>query len=136
MTAARGCATIILAVGLIAFLLLAGTNAIVDRFVDWRESANQAYIVSEQTDQIQIWQEQETIRHEKTMDTWLEITKVQEQGLTDRTEMHYDTTYWVSWTSVAHRLLTLLLITAALLWVVVGIQWYQGVKRNAEVQDF
>lgn len=133
----RGIAAILFAIAILMVVLMAGTNAIVDRLVDWRESANyasiaasQAEVAQEGTTQVQIWQENETIRHEKTMDTLLAITEVQEKGLTDRAEMHYDTIYWTSWQSLGHRVLTILLIIAGALWAVIGLSYWG--KRNAD----
>ncbi len=128
--AAAGCATIIIAVGAIAFLLMVISYRIVDRFTDWRVSANEATVMQEQTDQVQIHEEQATLRYNKYADVSLEIVKEQEKGLTERNADNNDTTYWTSWTSIGHRILTILLIVAGALWVMIIIGYLGRSRRD------
>lgn len=128
--AAAGCATIIVITGAIIFLLMAVSYRIVDRFTDWRESANGVTVMQERTEQVRIQEEQATLRYNKYADVSLEMVKEQEKGLTERNADNNDTTHWTSWTSIGHRILTILLIVAGALWVMIIIGYLGRSRRD------
>lgn len=140
-TIVKGLAFIIVLVGAVLFLIIASVSAVVGRFASWDESNNQVQIsqwnaqsMAEQTKQVTVAQEQETTRYLAYLDASVQALEIQESGKTDRTELEQDTIYSTSWTSLAHRLLTPLLIVLwtaiALVWVLVLVKLFGGRGRG------
>lgn len=60
----KGCASIILAVGIVSIIVFGGCTSIMRSFADWRESANGATVAMQQTDQVRLHEDGATERTE------------------------------------------------------------------------
>lgn len=126
-TALKGLASLVIVSIIFVFLVLASVAAITNRIARWDESQNQVQIaqfsaqqMEEQTEQVKVVQENETTRYLAYLKASVQALEIQEQGLTNRTELEQDTLYNTSWTSLVHRTLTPLL---TVLWTAIVIVW-------------
>lgn len=72
----KGCASIILALGIIVILFFGGCTSIMRSFADWRTSANGATVAIQQTEQVRLQEDGATERTKAEWDARVEMTKI------------------------------------------------------------
>ncbi len=129
----KGCASIILAVGIIAILFFGGCTSILRSFADWRMSANGATVAMQQTEQVQIREDGTTERTQIEWNTRLAMAEINANTSIRLGEIAADTTKKTSGVFIMFYLVRGLMWGAGILLTVglagLGAAIWRGVKR-------
>ena len=129
----KGCASIILALGIISVLFFGGCTSIMRSFSDWRVSANGATVAMQQTEQVRLHEDGATERTQIEWDARLAMTEVKADTSVRLGEIAADTTKKTSGVFIMLYLVRGLMWGAGILLTVglvgLGAAIWNGVKR-------
>lgn len=132
----KGCASIILALGIIVILFFGGCTSIMRSFADWRMSANGATVAIQQTEQVRLQEDGATERTKAEWDARVEMTKINADASVEMTEINADTTKKTSGVFIMFYLVRGLMWGAGILLTVglvgLGAAIWRGVKYEAK----